>query len=122
MICRHSLLSGIPMPWIAFGGSCFLAVIVLMPLLLLEGNQSFGSLVEREAQSGGDACAIGGIGLGAVSDVALLDFDARVTHGAGSVLEEKLLLLGGHLPEQVAGLLIVIISDAMTTPSLSARK
>jgi hypothetical protein len=69
--------------------------------------------LEIDAQRLRDAGAIRGIGFGAVGDMALLDFDARVTHGAGGVLEENPLLLGGHLPEQDAGLLIVIIIDAM---------
>src|SRR5882672_8631581 len=53
--------------------------------------------VEVDAQRLSDAGAIRGIGFGAVGDITLLDFDARVTHGAGGVFEEKLLLLGGHL-------------------------
>ncbi len=36
-----------------------------------------------------DARAIGGIGLGAVGDMTLFDLDARVTHSAGSVLEQQ---------------------------------
>src|SRR5258705_2417264 len=60
-----------------------------------------------------DAGAICGIGFGAVGDMALLDFDARVTHGAGSVLEQKPPLFRTHLPEQDAGLLVVIIIDTM---------
>ncbi len=45
--------------------------------------------------------------------MTLFDLDARVTHSAGSVLEQEPLLFGAHLPEQDAGLLIVIIIDAM---------
>src|SRR5262245_13791759 len=45
--------------------------------------------------------------------MTLFDFDAPVTHSAGSVLEQYPLLFGVHLPEQDAGLLVVIISDAM---------
>src|SRR5882757_8759166 len=74
-----------------------------------------GDRVRREidAQRLRHAGAIRGMGFGAVDDMALLDFDARVTHGAGGVLEENPLLLGGHLPEQDAGLLIVVVVDAM---------
>src|SRR6266446_5377554 len=61
-----------------------------------ERSQSFGCPVERDAKRGGDARAIGGIGLGAVGDMALFDFDARVTDGAGGVLEQKPLLFGTH--------------------------
>src|SRR5438309_9524462 len=43
-------------------------------------SPSFGCSVECEAKRGGDARAIGGIGLGAVGDMALFDFDAAVTH------------------------------------------
>src|SRR5258705_2834940 len=68
---------------------------------------------EIDAKRLRDAGAICGIGFGAVGDIALLDFDARVTHGAGSVLEQKPLLAGAHLPEQDAGLLVVIIIDTM---------
>src|SRR3954451_14448875 len=68
---------------------------------------------EVDAQRLRDAGAVFGIRLRAVRDVTLFNFDARVTHGADSILEEKLLLLGGHLPEQDAGLLVVIIIDAM---------
>src|ERR1700682_519430 len=68
---------------------------------------------ETDAQRLRDAGAIRGIGFGAVGDMALLDLDARVTHGAGGVLAENPLLLGGHLPKQDAGLLVVVVVDAM---------
>src|SRR5258705_4881169 len=83
------------------------------PVVRRTHRQSFGCLVERKAKRGGDAGAIRGIGFGAVGDITLLDFDARVTHGAGGAFEEKLLLLGGHLPEQDARLLVVVVVDAM---------
>src|SRR5712671_7394553 len=69
--------------------------------------------LEIDAQGLRDAGAIRGIGFGAVGDMALLDFDARVTHGAGGVLAENPLLLGGHLPKQDAGLLVVVVVDSM---------
>src|SRR5581483_7644886 len=46
------------------------------------------------------ACAIGGVRLRAVGDVALLDLDARVAHGARRVLEQHLLLGRRHLAKQ----------------------
>src|SRR3954470_5725901 len=68
---------------------------------------------EIDAKRLRDARTIRRIGFGAVDDMALLDFDARVPHGAGGVLEQKLLLFGAHLPEQDAGLLVVVIFYAM---------
>src|SRR4051812_27427880 len=110
-----SMLRIAPAEWCS--RSYFLAVIVLMALLLTRGrNLSFGGLVECQTKGGGDARAIGGIGLGAIGDMALLDFETRVTQGAGGVLEQKLLLLATHLPEQVARLLVVIVLDAMVPP------
>src|ERR1700754_888557 len=79
-------------------------------------NRSLGGLVERQAKGGGDAGAIGRIGLGAVDDVALFDLAAGVTESAGGVLEQQPLLLAGHLPEQIARLLVVIVVDAMVPP------
>src|SRR5277367_1398388 len=74
---------------------------------------SLGGVAERQAKGRGDARAIGGIGLGTVADVAPLDLEPRVAHGAGGVLEQNLLLCGAHLPEQIAGLLMVIVVYAM---------
>src|SRR5271163_69428 len=74
---------------------------------------SFGGAAERQAKGRGNARAIGGIGLGTVADVALLDLQPRIAHGAGGILEQNLLLRGAHLPEQIAGLLIVILDEAM---------
>src|SRR5580704_9178555 len=88
-----------------------------MLLLLGHGrNQSFGGLLERKTEGGGDACAIGGIGPVAVGDMALHHLEARAGHGAGGVLEQEPLLVAAHLPEQDAGLVIVIIVDAMVPP------
>jgi hypothetical protein len=41
------------------------------------------------------------------------NLDARVADSARGVLEQQPLLFGAHLPEQDAGLLVVIIGDAM---------
>jgi hypothetical protein len=90
--------------------SCSLAVIVLMPwLLVFAKNQSFGGPFERQAQGGGDACAIGRIGLGAVGDVALLDVPSCPADRASRIVEQSLALSGVHLPEEVPRLLIVIV-------------
>src|ERR1700733_10340026 len=47
--------------------------------------------------------------LGAVGDVVLLHFNTCITQGRRGVLEQHLLLRRRHLPEQVAGLLVVIV-------------
>src|SRR5690606_17772350 len=48
------------------------------------------------------------IGLRAVVDVALLDEVRRVAHRARGVVEQQLLLVRCHQPEQVARLLVVV--------------
>ena len=68
---------------------------------------------EIDAQRLGDAGAVGWIRLGAVADIPLLDVQFRVAHGTRRVLEQQLLLRRRHLPEQVAGLLPMIIVDAV---------
>src|SRR6202048_3193565 len=49
----------------------------------------------------------------AIVDVPLLDVQLGVAHRPRRVLEQHLLLLRRHLPEQVAGLLPVVIVDAV---------
>src|SRR5262249_8320645 len=75
--------------------------------------RSLGCLIEFEVKCSSDTCTISRIGFGAVGDVAQLDFKSGITHGAGGVLEQNLLLGGAHLPKQIAGLFIVIVNDAM---------
>src|SRR6267142_5317257 len=49
----------------------------------------------------------------AIVDVPLLDVQLGVAHRPRRVLEQHLLLLARHLPEQVAGLLPMVIVDAV---------
>jgi hypothetical protein len=72
---------------------------------LLRGHR----LRTDDAQRLGDAGAIGGIGLGAVGDMPLLDMLGGLADLAGRVVEQHLLLLRVHLPEQIARLLPVIV-------------
>ena len=53
--------------------------------------------------------AIGRIGSSAVGNMALQDFLRDPIDRASRVVEEQLLLLRGHLPEEIARLLPVII-------------
>ncbi len=64
-------------------------------------------------QGSGDAGAVFRIGLRAVGDVAFLDVHGRSADGAGGVVEQRLALSRVHLAEQVAGLLVVIVIDAV---------
>src|SRR3546814_6907250 len=68
------------------------------------------------AQRGFDTRAVGGVGLRAVADVALLDEVRGVAHRAGGVVEQRLLLCRGHQPEQVAGLLEVVVVVVAVVP------
>src|SRR5581483_3878869 len=72
-----------------------------------------GDLHRRKSQRFRYARAISRVRFRAVGDVALLDLDARVAHGARRVLEQHLLLRRRHLAKQDAGLLVVVIVDAM---------
>src|SRR3546814_6870093 len=51
-----------------------------------------------------------------VVDVALLDEVRGVAHRAGGVVEQRLLLLRGHQPEQVTGLLEVVVVVVAVVP------
>jgi len=64
----------------------------------------FHKLADRYAQRHGYAYAVGRIGLHAVGDVAKLDFLRGIAHGAGGVIEQRLLLFGRHQAEQKPGL------------------
>src|SRR6266446_46125 len=68
---------------------------------------------EIDAQRLRDASAVCGIGLVAVNDLPLDDLDRHALHRCPVVLEELLLLDGGHQPEQVAGLTIVVVAVAV---------
>src|SRR3546814_5313934 len=56
------------------------------------------------------------VGRRAVADVALLDEVRGVAHRAGGVVEQRLLLRRGHQPEQVAGLLEVVVVVVAVVP------
>src|SRR5882757_3247552 len=45
----------------------------------------------------------------AVVDVTLLDVQPRIAHCPRRVVEQQLLLLRGHLPEQISGLLPMVV-------------
>src|ERR1700754_585567 len=55
------------------------------------------------------AFAVGGVGLGAVRDVHLDSLLPGALDGARGVVEEPLLLLACHEPEQVTGLLEIVV-------------
>src|SRR5580704_17804141 len=73
----------------------------------------FGGERQLQPERARDPRAIGGVGFGAIGDVALLDVKARIAHGTGRVLEQHLLFGGRHQTKEVAGLLPVIVVDAM---------
>src|SRR5258705_4673627 len=66
-----------------------------------------------DAQRLRDAGAVGRIRLGAIGNVPLLHVQPRVAHRMGRVLEQQLLLGRRHFSEQVAGLLPMIVVDAV---------
>src|SRR5713226_3415766 len=57
--------------------------------------------------------AVGGIGLGAIGDVPLLNVLGGCTDLAGRILEQRLALNSVHLAEEIAWLLIVVLIDPM---------
>src|ERR1700719_2568828 len=69
--------------------------------------------LEIDAQRLRDAGAVFGIGLRAVRDVSLLDVHGGPANRASRVVEQRLALGRIHLPEQVAGLLIMVVVDAV---------
>lgn len=83
---------------------------------------SLGYLGNSHAESGGHACAISWIGLGAVGNVASLHLRPGIAHGASSVVEKDVLLGRRHVAEQDARLFIVIIFDSMIPMSGRAFK
>ena len=71
-------------------------------------------LAGRElAQGVGDAFAVSRVRLRAVGDMSVLDMLGGLADVAGRVVEQDLLLLRIHLPEQIAGLLPVIVIHPM---------
>ena len=69
----------------------------------------FRRFAHWDAQRLGHTFAVGRIGLVAVADVAELDLLRGITHGAGGVVEEHLLLCRIHGPEQCARLGVVVV-------------
>src|ERR1700759_5430291 len=70
----------------------------------------------------GDAGAVFGIGPVAVADLPLDDLDRHAFHCSLVVVEELLLLVGRHEPEQVAGLTIVVVTVAVIVAVSIARE
>src|SRR5712671_4583573 len=70
-------------------------------------------LLSRDPQRPRHARAVCWVRPRAVLYMALLDVRPCITHRAGGVLEQRLLLRRGHLAEQVAGLLPVVVIHAM---------
>src|SRR5882757_4209344 len=68
---------------------------------------------EIDAKRLRDACAVGRIRLGAIGDMTLLDVQPGVAHRPRGVLEQQLLLLRRHFAKEVAGLLPMIIVNAV---------
>src|ERR1700730_7318091 len=68
---------------------------------------------ELDAQRLRDARAVGGIGLGAVADMPLLNVLRSAADLASRIVEQRLLLDGAHLAEEIARLLVVIVVDTM---------
>src|SRR5260370_32292523 len=57
--------------------------------------------------------AVGGIGLGAIGDVPLLNVFGRCADLSRRVVEQRLALSGVHRPKESAWLLIVVLIDPM---------
>jgi hypothetical protein len=64
-------------------------------------------------ESGCDPRAVGGIGLGAIGDMTLLDVFRSAADLASRIVEQRLLLGSSHLAEEIARLLIVVVVDTM---------
>src|SRR3954454_5385889 len=85
---------------------------------LLRGNHL---RFEIDADRLRDTGAVFGIGPVAVGDLPLDDLDWHALHRCLVVLEQLLLLLDAHQPEQVAGLTIVVIAVAVIVAVSCAR-
>src|SRR6266404_4651117 len=79
---------------------------------VLLGRYKFG-LPYENTQRLRHTIAIGRIGSSAVRNMPLQDFLRGAIDRASRVVEEQLLLLRGHLPEEIARLLPVIILQAV---------
>src|SRR4030088_497007 len=69
--------------------------------------------LEIDAQRLRDAGAIRGIGLVAVPDLPLDDLDRYAVHRRLVVVEQLVLLLRRHQPEEIAGLPVIIVAVAV---------
>src|ERR1700687_5465745 len=69
--------------------------------------------LEIDAQRLSDAGAVCGIGPVTVDDLPRDDLDRHALHRRLVVLEELVLLVGRHQPEQLSGLTIVVVAVAM---------
>src|SRR5260370_7372896 len=70
-------------------------------------------LQDMQLQCPRHAIAVGGIRSAAVRNIPLQNILSRADDRARRVVEEQLLLLGCHLPKEIARLLPVIILQAM---------
>src|ERR1700737_4473832 len=68
---------------------------------------------EIDAQCLRNTGAVGGIRLGAVGDVALLNVLRGAANLTGGIVEQRLLLRRRHLAEEIARLLPMIVVDTM---------
>lgn len=75
-------------------------------------------LAFRDTAGPGHARTVGGVGLGAMTDMAQLDLAGRVAQGAGRIAEQLFLLFRGHHAEQLAGLLEVVGIIAGIVPAV----
>src|SRR5438477_7939824 len=78
---------------------------------LLLGSSPF--LLSRDSQRPRHAGAVCRVRPRAVLDMALLDVRPCIAHRAGGILEQRLPLRRGHLAEQIARLLPVVVIHAM---------
>src|SRR6201988_393317 len=101
MSVRRPLLRGKPPALGAAGGS---------GVALLRSNHLRR---EIDADRLRDAGAVFGVGPVAVGDLPLDDLNRHALHCCLVILEQLLLLVGAHQPEQVAGLTIVVIAVAV---------
>src|SRR5258707_1846995 len=76
---------------------------------------------EIDAQRLRDAGAVGGIGLGAMDDLPRDDLDRHALHRRLVVLEELVLLVGRHQPEEIARLTVIIVAVAVVVAVGIAR-
>src|ERR1043165_2831665 len=79
----------------------------ITPVFLFHGNAVNG--LDR----GPDSRAVGGIALREVRDLAREDFLRHAAHGRGEVVEEAFAVRGVEEAEEVAGLRVVVVAEAV---------